>query len=49
MANRIAKKINRSEKDLLITNTDEFRLKKEVKEILDIKKTDYDRYGQNAW
>jgi len=46
---RITSKIKRDEDDLLLKNIDEFRVKKEVKDILENNKNIYDKYGTKGW
>ena len=46
---KIAKKINRPEDQLLIKNIDDYRIKKEVKDIVEANKNIYDIYGQKGW
>ncbi len=49
LAERIAKKVKKDERNLLFSNSDEHRVKKEIQDIVENQKSDYEKYGQRAW
>ena len=49
MIKMISSKTNKKNEDILMNKTDSFRIKKEVKNIIESKKPVEQRYGQNHW